>query len=229
MAPTFTNAQVIAQIDSGFHWRLGSSSGSPLATYVSYGITTSDNWIPTTYGEYSGWSALNASQANAAITAFELWDDLIAIDLNVASDPNLADIRISNTTTNIGYAHAYLPGAVNDDSFSWQKMAGSVWLNPTYSSLSDPDPGEYGYMAILHETGHALGLDHPGDYNGGNPTYAQDAVYAQDTHMYTVMSYFDAENTGADWYAAEGRWYYPQTPMLHDVLTICSRLMERTQ
>ena len=34
------------------------------------------------------------------------------------------------------------------------------------------------------------------------------------------MSYFDAENTGADWYAPNGNWYYPQTPMLHDVMAI---------
>jgi Ca2+-binding RTX toxin-like protein len=34
------------------------------------------------------------------------------------------------------------------------------------------------------------------------------------------MSYFDAENTGANWYASNGNWYYPQTPMLHDVLAI---------
>jgi hypothetical protein len=67
-------------------------------------------------------------------------------------------------------------------------------------------------------TKSALGLDHPGEYNGGSPTYANDALYAQDTHMWTVMSYFDAQNTGADWYAGNGWWHYAQTPMLHDLL-----------
>lgn len=31
------------------------------------------------------------------------------------------------------------------------------------------------------------------------------------------MSYFTAANTGADWIASDGRQYYAQTPMLHDI------------
>ena len=74
-------------------------------------------------------------------------------------------------------------------------------------------------MTILHEIGHALGLSHPGSYNGGSPTYANNAEYAQDTHQWTVMSYFNASYTGADWNGGSG-WQYAQTPMVHDVLTL---------
>jgi Ca2+-binding RTX toxin-like protein len=73
-------------------------------------------------------------------------------------------------------------------------------------------------MAIAHEIGHTLGLSHPGNYNGGSPSYANDALYEQDTHQYSIMSYFNATNTGADWWAAGGQWQWAQTPMLHDVL-----------
>lgn len=90
---------------------------------------------------------------------------------------------------------------------------------PTYSGLYTPDPGDYYYMTILHEVGHAIGLSHPGSYNGGSPTYANDAVYAQDTHQWTVMSYFSASNSGADWNGGSG-WQYAQTPMVHDILTV---------
>ena len=38
--------------------------------------------------------------------------------------------------------------------------------------------------------------------------------------QYTVMSYFTAANTGADWIASDGRQYYAQTPMLHDIMAI---------
>ena len=65
-----------------------------------------------------------------------------------------------------------------------------------------------------------MGLDHPGNYNGGSPTYAANALYAQDSMQYTVMSYFTAANTGADWIASDGRQYYAQTPMLHDIMAI---------
>ncbi|MEM8743696.1 MAG: M10 family metallopeptidase C-terminal domain-containing protein, partial [Pseudomonadota bacterium] len=85
--------------------------------------------------------------------------------------------------------------------------------------LYNPDPGDYYFMTILHEVGHAIGLSHPGAYNGGSPTYASDAEYAQDTHQWSVMSYFSASNTGADWNGGSG-WQYAQTPMVHDILAV---------
>ena len=215
--PVFDNQEVIDQIDSGASWTTGGSTAST----ITYGVTTSNSWFPSNYTEYSGWSAFNAKQTAAAHSAIELWNDLIATNIVQASDPNDADIRFSNSSTGVSYAHAYYPGPTGTDTFSWQKAEGSVWLNPAYGDLTDPDVGEYGFMTFIHEIGHALGLSHPGSYNGGSPTYANDAEYAQDTHMYTVMSYFNASNTGADWNNGSG-WTYAQTPMLHDILTIQS-------
>ena len=99
---------------------------------------------------------------------------------------------------------------------------GSVWLNSNYESgtnnLVTPTSGTYGYMTLIHETGHALGLDHGGNYNGGSPAYGKGStgwLYTQDTHQYTIMSYFSAGNTGANW---GGK--YAQTPMVYDILAI---------
>jgi serralysin len=74
-------------------------------------------------------------------------------------------------------------------------------------------------MTEIHEIGHALGLDHPAEYPA-NATYANNALYMQDSLQYTVMSYFYENNTGADWIASDGKWYNPQTPMMHDILAI---------
>ena len=205
--PVWTNDQIINQLDSGYHW-----SGSNL----TYGFPTSASWFP--YAEKNGFSALNGAQQSTATLVIKMWDDLIAPDFSLASTGSSANIKYSNTTTNIGYAQAYFPG-------TWAS-AGSVWFNSSYGSnsgtnnLVTPVVGDWGFVSYIHETGHALGLDHPGTYNGGSPTYANNALYAQDTQMYTVMSYFTANNTGADWYASNGRWYYPQTPMMHDILAI---------
>jgi serralysin len=65
-----------------------------------------------------------------------------------------------------------------------------------------------------------MGLEHPGDYNGGSPTYQNDAEYMQDSTQYTVMSYFDASETGADHIASDGNQYYAQTLMMHDILVL---------
>ncbi|NNE24055.1 MAG: matrixin family metalloprotease [Rhizobiales bacterium] len=197
----WNNSQVINQLDSGYQW-----SGSA----ITYSIPTNANWFP--YGEANGFSAFNATQRAAANSAIDLWDDLISASFSQTTNASASDIEFSNTTTNISYAHAYYPGG-------WSG-GGSIWLNNNYSSLSDPDLGEYGFMAVLHELGHALGLDHAGNYNGGSPNYQNDASHAQDSQMYTIMSYFGSGNTGADWWFSDGSYAYAQTPMVHDVLAI---------
>ena len=66
------------------------------------------------------------------------------------------------------------------------------------------------------EIGHAIGLAHPGDYNtGGSPTYANSAIYYEDSRQYTVMSYFSESNTGAYF---GGR--YTAAPLLDDIAAI---------
>src|SRR3712207_7466920 len=51
-----------------------------------------------------------------------------------------------------------------------------------------------------HEIGHALGLAHPGDYGAGQgATYASTAPYKQDSHQFSIMSYWDESETGASW------------------------------
>jgi serralysin len=90
-------------------------------------------------------------------------------------------------------AYASLPG-----SRAAADEAGDVWLNFTSVSNSAVRSGGYSHYAILHEIGHALGLDHPGDYNaapGTVITYGNNAQFFQDSAQYTVMSYFDATAT----------------------------------
>ena len=152
-------------------------------------------------GEIGGPSSPSASAVWLTALVISLWDDLIQPSISFTSDAQNANIKYANTTSAIDYAHAYYPGSWNG--------AGSVWTDPSYNSgtndLVHPTVGEWGWTALVHETGHTLGLNHPGNYNGGSPTYANDATYYQDSQQYTLMSYFTADNTGADWAASDGR------------------------
>lgn len=201
-APSFDNNQVIGQLNSGNSWGAGT---------ITFSFLQSVPWWDVDR-EGPGFVAFTNEQMSATRNVLSLWDDLIAPTITEQVDNEYSNITFANSNYNVSYAHAYQPGSYLN--------SGEVWLNaPTYTELYNPDPGDYYFMTILHEVGHALGLNHPGAYNGGSPTYANDAEYAQDTHQWTVMSYFSAGYTGADWNGGSG-WQYAQTPMVHDVLAL---------
>ena len=68
---------------------------------------------------------------------------------------------------------------------------------------------------FLHETMHALGLSHPGEYNGPGATYEADAAFWDDTAQFTLMSYFEAARTGGN-YARDAH----TNMMLYDIATL---------
>ena len=76
-------------------------------------------------------------------------------------------------------------------------MAGDIHINIAGGNSTTSLPnGSYSFSTLMHELGHAVGLSHPGLYNAGNgapPT--RRCAFVQDTHQYTVMSYWDELNT----------------------------------
>lgn len=119
------------------------------------------------------------------------------------------------------YALSYSYGA-GDHAFS-NIVFDSDWDSNQSANL---EYGSYGYMTILHEILHSLGLSHPGSYNaapGVSITYQNDAEFEQDTHRYTVMSYFDSyeDGSGAAFYdIVNDKFVYPRTPMVYDILAM---------
>jgi serralysin len=76
-------------------------------------------------------------------------------------------------------------------------------------------------FVALHEVLHAMGLSHPGNYNGQGPIYQTHAEFVEDTVQYSVMSYFGAANTGAD-HTIGNVLYGGRTPLLYDILALQS-------
>jgi len=198
--PVFDLSQVVAQLDSGAHWR---------ATEVLYAFADSVPVGGFAGGEAQNLTAFNAAQQAAARQALALWGDLSNLSISEGSQAE-SDILLVNYTE-AGQAFAYFP------------QAGDIFINPIEPSNFELDFGGYGYYTLLHEVGHALGLDHPGAYESDDEalSYATDAEYQQDSQQYTVMSYWEEENTGASYgVSAAGYGITPSTPMLHDVATL---------
>ena len=200
--PSWSDSQVNRQLDSGSSW------SDPIITYAFPNVV---GGIDTSGGEGTAFVPLNANQRAIATLSLALWDNLIFNGISRVVS-GLSDVEFGMSRTGVDYAHAYYPNV------------GSVWFNLNNEELVSPIVGEYGFSTYIHEIGHALGLDHAGDYNGtGNWTPS----YFQDSTVYTIMSYFGPDReTGqnqvawGDWTAVNGITYSAQTPMLNDVMAI---------
>ena len=224
---------VRSQLDSG-----RSSLTSSTDNIITYAFFTAKHMVGLNnnpgLGEGKGYTPFSAAQMNAARLAVSTWDDVIAPEFQeITPGPgvsswakNEADIWMANTFTGPAQAWAYYPG----EEQPFQRVSGDVWIaDPRFNgSNNELFAGGYGRQTLNHELGHAIGLSHPGDYNFGDDqdgdgvpdpiTYDGDAFYFQDSHQYTIMSYFDSYETGnnvIDWNIM--RVMYPSTPMVHDI------------
>jgi Ca2+-binding RTX toxin-like protein len=183
------------------------------------------------FTEQFGYSPFTAAQREAGRTAINNWDELIAPTFKEVNGSGGADIVMANTTTGPAQAWAYYP--YNYGAEYYNHLMSDAWIADPRVNGSNAQlaPGQYGLQTLNHELGHSLGLSHPGNYNFGDDqdgdgepdpiTYEGDAFYFQDSHQYTIMSYFDSFETGndqIDWNLM--RFVYPSTPMVHDIAVI---------
>ncbi|WP_426956526.1 M10 family metallopeptidase C-terminal domain-containing protein [Muricoccus radiodurans] len=208
---SFTAAQAGVQISRGnVAW-----GGLGLAATVTYAYRATapfyddgGNGLPYTFQPFT------VFQKTAAEVAMSLWSDVARITFSGVSPgdySNNASILYAGFYQNpffadVDFAFAYGPGSTAPGN-----AAGDVWLNTWYSDNRVMPVGSYGAQTILHEIGHAIGLSHPGPYPVG-AVYQLDAAYIEDSRQYSVMSYFEAYNTGA--YHAG---LYSATPLIHDI------------
>ncbi|MCX7360636.1 MAG: M10 family metallopeptidase C-terminal domain-containing protein, partial [Alphaproteobacteria bacterium] len=144
----------------------------------------------------AGFSPYSALQQAAAVAALTLWAETAGIGIAAAAAGEAGNLQFGNSTGH-GYAEFVDNAAGN---------GGTIWTNPDFGVTANPSSGSYGFLTLLHETGHALGLGHPTD--------------ASVTQLDSVMAYRAPDAIGVDWWNAQGHWVDPQTPMVDDIATL---------
>ncbi|MET0339288.1 MAG: M10 family metallopeptidase C-terminal domain-containing protein [Caulobacter sp.] len=203
--PVWSTDKIITNYDRN---NLSWSSSTVLFSFMTSG--------PSSVG--ANFKALTAEERNYTRAAFDLISDVINLRFVETADDGTSTGRIrfgaDNSAADFEWGHA-----------SWRSSGSNlrsaeVWLNPDAVAERKWFYGGYNFMALMHEIVHGLGALHPGDYNanGGKITYADHATFMQDTRQYTIMSYFQASETGADFlFDADNAIYSGSTLLLHDV------------
>jgi serralysin len=174
---------------------------------------TAPSTMPT---DTAGFSQFTQVQINATLQALAAWSDVanitfVRVDSGTGYS-NSASILFGNYSSGQSgaAAFAYSPGSTASTS-----NAGDVWINSSIANNQNPVYLQYGLHTLVHEIGHSIGLSHPASYNaseGQTITYANNAIYYEDSRQYTVMSYFSETNT--DGYFG-GR--YASAPLMDDI------------
>lgn len=206
---------------AGYQW--GTNLGEAVGP-IRFGFReTASTYNSYPHNQQQSFEPFTAKQIEAATRALSLWSDLANISFvrvgeGVSGEnafTNDATIQFGGYSSDRDGAAAFAFYADPTDMES-QAAAGDVWVNRYYDERKTT-PETYRFMTLLHEIGHALGLQHPGDYNagGGTLSYENNATYIEDSRQYSLMSYWSAASTGA--YHAQ---FYAGTPLLDDIVAI---------
>ncbi len=205
--------------------------GQAAEDFGGYTITIREETMPTNwthdqianYLTYGGWGDVsyswNVSPGNSitydvtgltetgktlARTALLAWENVLGVGFTevtsggeIVFDDNQAGAWAQFSTWN-----GYIESANVNISTNWLSSYGT-------------DIDDYSFQTYLHEIGHALGLAHAGDYDGG-ATYGVHNLYLNDSWQQTIMSYFDQDDNTS----VNASFAYVITPQIADILAV---------
>ncbi|MEA3043361.1 MAG: serralysin [Sphingomonadales bacterium] len=207
IGPPATMAQLISEdIDaliSGSRWP---------GTSLTYGFPTLASQYPANIKETDSsndnFAPFSAQQQSVVTTLLGMISQVSSLTFtqNIAN-PGATHLRWA-MSDEAEVAYAYYPPASGNPG----GLGGSAWFNVSEGHFNNPVLGNYAWMGILHETGHALGLKH------GHEAPAIQAD--RDSVEYSVMTYRSYPGQALTGGYRNETWGYPQSPMMYDIAAL---------
>lgn len=148
---------------------------------LNYSFPTSANQYGTGYYDQNsitdGFAALTSGQQAIAKRVFDSVAGFTQLTFTqtTASATNIAQLRFAQSDYP-STAYAYYPSS--------SSAGGDIFLGPDVADT--PTAGNWSWFTIAHEIGHALGLKHGHDSDGG---IFDVLPYDKDTNEYSIMTY----------------------------------------
>lgn len=170
------------------------------------------------------WFPYEIQQVERAFALFETFLDLTFVEVASGQDLTLVVADRDDMGSFLGFF--YPPGEPNAGlgAFNYEG-AGWDYSAPGTGAL---EQGGYGFVTIIHEFGHALGLAHPHD-NGGTSTifpgvtsaFGDYGDFALNQGVHTMMSYNSGWETSPSGVPPSASAYgYEGTPMALDIAVL---------